>query len=152
MRTALLGFAVLIGTVVAYAPTSSAQEFFFQRSVLHNRWPRQQRDSRLLLPHLGAVSCQRERPWQILLRESVLAAAHDRRTGSAAGVSSTVERPRSPATAAALKKAAERIVRLQRRAWSRAANEARNAKLSPERRSEIARKAARARHRYRLGP
>ena len=29
MRTALLGFAVLIGTVVAYAPTSSAQESFF---------------------------------------------------------------------------------------------------------------------------
>ena len=29
MRTALLGFAVLIGTVVAYAPTSSAQKSFF---------------------------------------------------------------------------------------------------------------------------
>jgi hypothetical protein len=50
-------------------------------------------------------------------------------------------------THASLKKAAERIVRLQRRVWSRAANEARNSKLSPERRSEIARKAARARHR-----
>jgi hypothetical protein len=56
---------------------------------------------------------------------------------------------RKQQTHASLKKAAERLVRLQRRAWSRAANETRNAKLSPERRSEIARKAARARHRYR---
>jgi hypothetical protein len=29
MRTALLGFAALIATIVAYAPTSSAQESFF---------------------------------------------------------------------------------------------------------------------------
>jgi hypothetical protein len=55
---------------------------------------------------------------------------------------------RGAAYVGSLKKAAERIVRLQRRAWSRAANEARNAKLSPERRSEIARTAARARQRH----
>jgi hypothetical protein len=50
---------------------------------------------------------------------------------------------------ATLQKAARRFVRIERKAWSRSANEARNSKLTPERRSEIARTAARARHQLR---
>lgn len=53
----------------------------------------------------------------------------------------TVARPDTPSVAEA-RKERERVKQLS--AWAKQANAARNAKLSPERRSEIARKAGRA--------